>query len=138
MSEMNKTFTDIEQSIHSHDVESALNSVIDGMKAMLQMIKLSLQNSSPSSLIDTLEPLLLPAIQKIVNEGQSNKDKRIEALQKIIVQNQKKLDESEDFVLHLQRRISHLEEVNKQHLCDCGCGNEKILHKYENISENLE
>ena len=138
MSEMNKTFTDIEQSIHSHDVESALNSVIDGMKAMLQMIKLSLQNSSPSSLIDTLEPLLLPAIQKIVNEGQSNKDKRIEALQKIIVQNQKKLDDSEDFVLHLQRRISHLEEINNQHLCDCGCGNEKILHKYENISENLE
>ena len=78
MSEMNKTFTDIEQSIHSHDVESALNSAIDGMKAMLQMIKLSLQNSSPSSLIDTLEPLLLPAIQKIVNEGQSKKDKRIE------------------------------------------------------------
>ena len=74
---MDRTFTEIENSILGNDVESALNSIINGMKDMLRMIKLSLENSSPSSLIETLEPLLLPAIQKIVNEDLQKKDKTI-------------------------------------------------------------
>ena len=126
---MDRTITEIENSILGNDVESALNSIINGMKDMLRMIKLSLENSSPSSLIETLEPLLLPAIQKIVNEDLQKKDKTIQALKKIIVQNQKKLDEKEDFVLHLQHRITQLEEVNKQHFCDCGCG------KFERVQQ---
>ena len=135
---MDRTFTEIENSILSNDVENALNSIINGMKDMLRMIKLSLENSSPSSLIETLEPLLLPAIQKIVNEDLQKKDMTIQALKKIIVQNQKKLDEKEDFVLHLQHRIAQLEEVNKQHFCDCGCGKFEIWHKYESLSEQFQ
>ena len=73
----------------------------------------NLENSSPSS----IEHLILQVIHKHVFQDLMNKDSRIHALQKIIVQNQQKLEESQDFVLHLQRRISQLEDCNKQHLC---------------------
>ena len=42
---MDRTITEIENSILGNDVESALNSIINGMKDMLRMIKLSLENS---------------------------------------------------------------------------------------------
>ena len=94
----------------------------------------NLENSSPSS----IEHLILQVIHKHVFQDLMNKDSRIHALQKIIVQNQQKLEESQDFVLHLQRRISQLEDCNKQHLCDCGCGKFKMIHRIQSLNEGFD
>ena len=96
------------------DVKAAVNDLVDGMKNMLGMIKISLQNSAPSNVLQNLEPFIKSAVQNACSEDLRNKEKKIEALQKIIMNNEQKLEESELYSTHLERRIALLEDCNRQ------------------------
>ena len=88
------------------------------MKQMLVMIRVSLQNSTPSNVLSSIEPFIQSAVHKAYSEDLRNKEKRIEALQKIIMNNQTKLEDAELYSKHLENRISSLEECNRQHVDD--------------------
>ena len=100
------------------DVKETMNDIINGMKQMLRMIRVSLQNSTPSNVLSSIEPFIQSAVHKAYSEDLRNKEKRIEALQKIIMSNQTKLEDAELYSKHLENRISSLEECNRQHVDD--------------------
>ena len=98
------------------DVKAAVNDIVDAMKSMLGMIKISLQNSSPSNVLQNLEPFVQSAVQNAYSEDLINKEKKIEALQRIIMNNEHKIEESELYSNHLERRISLLEDCTRQQI----------------------
>ena len=98
------------------DVKAAVNDIVDAMKSMLGMIKISLQNSSPSNVLQNLEPFIQSAVQNAYSEDLINKEKKIEALQRIIMNNEHKIEESELYSNHLERRISLLEDCTRQQI----------------------
>ena len=124
------------------DVKETMNDIINGMKQMLRMIRVSLQNSTPSNVLSSIEPFIQSAVHKAYSEDLRNKEKRIEALQKIIMNNQTKLEDAELYSKHLENRISSLEECNSQHvdrrisqLEDC---NKQLIHRIQSLNEGLD
>ena len=124
------------------DVKETMNDIVNSMKQMLGMIRVSLQNSTPSNVLSSIEPFIQSAVHKAYSEDLRNKEKRIEALQKIIMNNQTKLENAEMYSKHLENRISSLEECNSQHvdrrisqLEDC---NKQLIHRIQSLNEGFD